>query len=99
MFTVLLLIVIAFSLLVLAVFWFGGERGRLHHSTRAFFHEAGMGFRGVHGYIYLRWTPQYIKTLFRLTAASSKTTKPNTGWLSTITARSSLMITRAPLSL
>jgi NAD-dependent dihydropyrimidine dehydrogenase PreA subunit len=75
MFTVLLLLVVAFSLLVLGVFWFGGERRRFHRSTWAFFHQAGVGLQALHGYVYLRWTPQYIKTLFRFTAAFSKTTR------------------------
>jgi Pyruvate/2-oxoacid:ferredoxin oxidoreductase delta subunit len=51
---------------VLAFGWFVGERGRYHPSTWDFFRQSGLHWRTLHGYVYARWTPQYIRTLFAL---------------------------------
>ena len=45
--------------------WFLGERGKLlRESTRRFMREQGLrnilNFKAVHGYVYMRWTRQYI---------------------------------------
>ena len=63
---ILLFCVVAAPLLL---FWFAGERGRLHPSTWEFLRQSGFGVRALHGYIYGRWTPQYAKTLFRMTTS------------------------------
>jgi Pyruvate/2-oxoacid:ferredoxin oxidoreductase delta subunit len=75
MLTIVLLVPTVVLLLLLALFWFSGERGRLRRSTRAFLREAGFKFNALHGYVYGRWTPQYIKALFKLTAFSARPSK------------------------
>lgn len=66
-----LVILAALVLVGISVFWLLGERGRLRPSTREFFRESGLRLRTVHGYIYGRWTPQYIKALFSLPVGTS----------------------------
>src|SRR5579864_4129716 len=60
---------------VLAFFLIVGENGKFHRSTWAFFHESGLHLRTLHGYIYGRWTPRYIKVLFGMTAAKPTASK------------------------
>lgn len=44
--------------------WIAAERGSLlRGSTWRFFKEAGFGLNALHGYIYGRWTRQYIRLL------------------------------------
>ncbi len=62
-------------LIVLAFFLIAGEKGKFHRSTWAFFRESGMHLRTLHGYIYGRWTPRYIKALFGMTAAKQAASK------------------------
>lgn len=78
MLTVLLVVVLGLFFLVSAFFFFVGERGWLRKSTREFFREGGLRLQTLHGYIYSRWTKQYIKVLFNLPP-----TKSNAGenWL------------------
>jgi NAD-dependent dihydropyrimidine dehydrogenase PreA subunit len=48
----------------LLVLWLAGERGRLlRPSTRRLFRESGSWLNGLHGYIYGRWTNQYVDAL------------------------------------
>lgn len=75
-----LLVATGFVLLLgLGFFLIVGEKGQLRRSTADFFRESGMHLRTLHGYIYLRWTQSYIKSLFRLTGNR----KPSKGehWL------------------
>jgi Pyruvate/2-oxoacid:ferredoxin oxidoreductase delta subunit len=65
---VLLLTAVAFFLIV-------GEKGELHPSTWAFARESGMHLRTLHGYVYLRWTQQYINALFGMTARNPTPSK------------------------
>ncbi|MGD0013614.1 MAG: 4Fe-4S binding protein [Bryobacteraceae bacterium] len=66
----------------LLFFWLVGERGRWLTSTREFFRQSGFRFRTLHGYIYLRWTPRYVKALFSLPPpASSPQGRKAAGWL------------------
>jgi Pyruvate/2-oxoacid:ferredoxin oxidoreductase delta subunit len=51
---------------VLALFFFLGEQGKFHRSTWAYFRQSGVHLRTLHGYIYARWTQQYIDALFRM---------------------------------
>lgn len=60
---------------LVVLFWVGGERGRLHSSTWEFVRASGFGLRTLHGYIYARWTRQYVWALFRLTPAGGPPTK------------------------
>jgi Pyruvate/2-oxoacid:ferredoxin oxidoreductase delta subunit len=66
-------------LVALASFLMAGEKGRLRRSTVAFFRESGVHLRTLHGYIYLRWTLQYIKTLFAWT--KNPNVQPGEHWL------------------
>jgi len=68
-------------LVPLAFFFFIGERGHFNKSTWMFFREGGLHLSTLHGYIYGRWTPQYIKALFGSTAGAPKATKGEY-WLS-----------------
>ena len=57
-------ILLALPLLALLVLWLRGERGRLLlPSTRRWFAEGGVRWNALHGYIYGRWTKQYIHVL------------------------------------
>jgi len=56
--------VIAVVLLAAVVGWILAERGSLlRPSTRRFLKESGWGWNALHGYIYGRWTRQYIRLL------------------------------------
>jgi len=56
--------VIAVVLLAAVVGWILAERGSLlRPSTRRFFKESGWGWNALHGYIYGRFTRQYIRLL------------------------------------
>jgi ferredoxin len=51
-------------LVALVVFWIRAERGKLLlPSTRRFLKEAGFNWNALHGYIYGRWTRQYVHLL------------------------------------
>jgi ferredoxin len=53
-------------LVLVLVLWLFGERGRLlRRSTRRMMREGGIGLNALHGYIYGRWTNQYVKLLIR----------------------------------
>jgi len=81
-FLVFLVCVAIAALLVLLFFWFGGERGRFRRSTWNFWRESGLSWNGLHGYIYSRWTPRYIKALLRLPPPrSSPQASRMAGWL------------------
>lgn len=55
---------VAGLLIALLAGWLAAERGRLLlPSTRQFLKEAGFGLNALHGYIYGRWTRQYISFL------------------------------------
>ncbi|MFC1682708.1 ATP-binding protein [Candidatus Zixiibacteriota bacterium] len=63
-----LLIILAVIFLAALIFWLIGERGRLlRPSTWRMMREGGLGpllnFRALHGYVYGRWTNQYVRTL------------------------------------
>jgi ferredoxin len=59
-----LLAVVAVVLLAAVVGWILAERGSLlRPSTRRFLKESGWGWNALHGYIYARWTRQYIRLL------------------------------------
>ena len=60
-------IIVVAVVAVLSFFFLAGERGRFLPSTWAFLRQAGFRLAALHGYIYGRWTPQYVKALFRLT--------------------------------
>ena len=71
-----LLYILGFLILVvLAFFLVVGEKGKFHRSTWTFFRESGLHLRTLHGYIYGRWTPRYIKVLFGMTAAQPTASK------------------------
>jgi len=56
--------VIAVVLLAVVAGWILAERGSLlRPSTRRFLKESGWGWNALHGYIYGRWTRQYIRLL------------------------------------
>ncbi len=63
----LLILLIAVIVGLGLLFWLGGERGRFLPSTWEFMRQSGFGLRGLHGYVYGRWTRQYIQALFQLT--------------------------------
>jgi NAD-dependent dihydropyrimidine dehydrogenase PreA subunit len=81
MLTGFLLVLAVLVLLPLAFFWFVGERGRFLPSTWALLRQGGARLSTLHGYIYSRWTPQYVKALFSATGSSPKATKAEY-WLS-----------------
>jgi ferredoxin len=59
-----LLAIVAVVLLAAVVGWILAERGSLlRPSTRRFLKESGWGWNALHGYIYARWTRQYIRLL------------------------------------
>lgn len=58
-----------------------GERFRFHPSTWAFFRESGLRLRTLHGYVYGRWTPRYIKTLVSLSGGGSERGRRISQWL------------------
>lgn len=68
------------TLLAALLVFFVGERGRFLASTREFVRLSGLRLRTLHGYIYTRWTPQYIRTLFRL-ATGPLPASPGEYWL------------------
>jgi ferredoxin len=61
---VLLTIILAVGgavLVLFAVLWLFGERWRfLRPSTRAMMRDGGVGLNALHGYVYGRWTNQYV---------------------------------------
>jgi Pyruvate/2-oxoacid:ferredoxin oxidoreductase delta subunit len=64
----LAVIAAATGLAAVLIFWLVGERGRiLRPSTRQIVRESGLGsffsLRGLHGYVYARWTKTYIRLL------------------------------------
>ena len=60
----IVLIAIGTLLALVLVFWFIGERGRLlRGSTWRMIRQAGMGLAQLHGYVYGRWTRQYVRFL------------------------------------
>lgn len=62
MLTALILLVVGSIAVFLLTLWLIGERGKLLlGSTRRFFREGG----GLHGYVYGRWTQQYINLLLK----------------------------------
>ncbi len=71
LFVVLAAIIVGLLLLV----WLVGERGRFLPSTWAFLRQGGFRLRTLHGYVYGRWTPQYIRMLFRGVEASPSPSK------------------------
>jgi Pyruvate/2-oxoacid:ferredoxin oxidoreductase delta subunit len=75
-----LISLLGFLLLVVLVFFVLGEKGRLHRSTWAFLRESGAHLRTLHGYVYARWTQEYVNVLFR-GAASPFTPSRGEHWL------------------
>lgn len=64
-----IILCIATLMIVLLTFWLVGERGRLlRPSTRRFVREGGR----LHGYVYGRWTRQYINLLLNTLRPSEK---------------------------
>jgi len=63
------LLVLLSAVLAGLVLWFFlvGERGRFLPSTWDFLRQSGFGLRALHGYVYGRWSRQYVRTLFSLT--------------------------------
>lgn len=71
--------VIAALLVLILALWVRGERGFLPRpSTKRFFREAGFGLQALHGYIYARWTRQYVDVLLNRLPANPRGMK----WLS-----------------
>jgi ferredoxin len=81
--TIILAVVAGLLALVLAL-WLFGERWRLlRGSTWRMIREGGLGLDALHGYIYGRWTNQYVKLLF--SGFPFLRTRPGSGggkWLS-----------------
>jgi ferredoxin len=75
----------AFGLVLLAAglfFLLAGERGRFRRSTWQFFRESGFRLSTLHGYVYGRWTRQYIGALLRLPPPTGNPRAVKTGqWL------------------
>ncbi|MCX6634239.1 MAG: 4Fe-4S binding protein [Acidobacteria bacterium] len=63
------LLVLLSTVLAGLVLWFFlvGERGKFLPSTGDFLRQSGFGLRALHGYVYGRWSRQYVRTLFSLT--------------------------------
>jgi len=61
--TAVLITIAAMAILVISL-WIWGERGRYLASTTAFFSEAGINLKSLHGYVYGRWTRAYVHMLF-----------------------------------
>jgi Na+-translocating ferredoxin:NAD+ oxidoreductase RNF subunit RnfB len=60
----IILLAVGAVLLLLAGLWLFGERWRLlRPSTRRSMREGGIGLNALHGYVYGRWTNQYVHTL------------------------------------
>ncbi|MBM3745557.1 MAG: 4Fe-4S dicluster domain-containing protein [Acidobacteria bacterium] len=71
MLRITLLLIVAALVVGALVLWIVGERGRLLlGSTRRFFREGGR----LHGYVYGRWTRQYIDVLLNRLPANPKAT-------------------------
>ena len=78
-----IILTLAGLLLVLLLgLWLFGERWRpLRPSTWRILRESGLGIKALHGYVYARWTNQYIKALINTMPGARK--KPSAGkWLS-----------------
>lgn len=78
--TVLRIVAAVFFLAALLFLAFGG-RLRFHPSTWAFFRASGLRLRTLHGYVYGRWTPRYIRTLFSLAGGGSERGRRMSQWL------------------
>ena len=64
MLTVILLAIVGAVVVLLLALWLFGERWRfLRRSTRQVVREGGLGLNALHGYVYGRWTNQYIDVL------------------------------------
>jgi len=63
---VIILAVIGALLVVVLALWLFGERWRLlRRSTRRMVREGGFGLNAWHGYVYGRWTNQYVNLLIQ----------------------------------
>jgi Pyruvate/2-oxoacid:ferredoxin oxidoreductase delta subunit len=56
---------------VLLAYRLAGDSGGFLRSTRSFLRESGLGLNALHGYIYGRWTPRYVRILLGLPAPDS----------------------------
>jgi NAD-dependent dihydropyrimidine dehydrogenase PreA subunit len=66
-------------LVLVLVLWLFGERWRLlRRSTRRMMREGRIGLDALHGYIYGRWTNQYVKLLIR--GLPFLRTRPGSDW-------------------
>ena len=64
MLATIILLAVGALLLLLAGLWLFGERWRLlRPSTRRSLREGGFGLNALHGYVYGRWTNQYVDVL------------------------------------
>lgn len=54
---------------ILLIFLVVGERGWFRPSTWTFLQASGFRLRTLHGYVYGRFTPQYVRALFRMQRA------------------------------
>ncbi len=61
---IIILAVLGALLVLLVALWLFGERWRpLRPSTKRMIREGGLGLNALHGYIYGRWTNQYVNLL------------------------------------
>jgi Pyruvate/2-oxoacid:ferredoxin oxidoreductase delta subunit len=79
---IIILTVAGVLLALLCTLWLFGERWRpLRRSTWRMTREGGVGLKALHGYVYGRWTNQYIKALIK--SMPSARHNPGAGkWLS-----------------
>lgn len=77
----MLVAVVSIALVLLALGWFVGERGTYQPSTWRFLRESGLRLRTLHGYVYGRFTPQYVRTLFSAATVSRSGRGRGAKWL------------------
>jgi len=66
MITAVILAVVGACILLALALWLFGERWKLlRRSTWQIVRERGIGVTSLHGYIYTRWTNQYVRLLLR----------------------------------
>jgi NAD-dependent dihydropyrimidine dehydrogenase PreA subunit len=66
MITAVILAVVGACILLALALWLFGERWKLlRRSTWQMVRERGIGVTSLHGYIYTRWTNQYVRLLLR----------------------------------